>query len=75
MYIKLLFAVITTYFYTKFRFETAKKQDKRIGLMNEIISGIKLIKMCCWENPLANRISDARKEEISVIRLEFYMQI
>ena len=43
--------------------------------MNEIISGIKLIKMYCWENPLANRISEARKEEISVIRLEFYMQI
>ena len=39
--------------------------------MNEIISGIKLIKMFCWENPLANRILEARKEEISVIRLQF----
>ena len=36
--------------------------------MNEIISSIKLIKMYCWESPLAHRISNARGEEIGVIR-------
>ena len=60
-----------TLLFSEFRLETAKKQDRRIGLMNDIISGIKLIKMYCWESPLANRILKAREEEISVIRLQF----
>ena len=46
----------------------AKRQDKRIGLMNEIISGMKLIKMHCWESQFANRISEARNNEIRVNR-------
>ena len=71
MYITFHFTVHMTLLYSKFRLETAKKQDRRIGLMNDIISGIKLIKMYCWERPLANRILKARKEEISVIRLHF----
>ena len=63
-----ILAVLSIYLFSKFRLETARKQDKRIGLMNEIISSIKLIKMYCWESPLAHRISNARGEEIGVIR-------
>ena len=70
-----ILAVLTTYLFSKFRLETARKQDKRIGLMNEIISCIKLIKMYCWESQLAKRISKAREEEIGVIRsANLYMQ-
>ena len=36
--------------------------------MDEIISSMKLIKMYCWENQFAKRISKARNEEIRVIR-------
>ena len=62
------FAVLTIYLFSKFRLDTAKKQDKRIGIMDEIISSMKLIKMYCWENQFAKRISKARHEEIRVIR-------
>ena len=62
------FAVLTIYLFSKFRLDTAKKQDKRIGIMDEIISSMKLIKMYCWENQFAKRISKARNEEIRVIR-------
>ena len=70
-----ILAVLSIYLFSKFRLETARKQDKRIGLMNEIISSIKLIKMYCWESQLAKRISKAREEEIGVIRsANLYMQ-
>ena len=59
---------LANYLFTKFRLETAKKQDKRIGLMSEIISSMKLIKIYCLENQFAQRISKARNEEISVTR-------
>ena len=62
------FAVLTICMFSKFRLDTAKKQDKRIGIMDEIISSMKLIKMYCWENQFAKRISKARHEEIRVIR-------
>ena len=60
--------VLATYQFSKFRLQVAKRQDKRIGLMNEIISGMKLIKMHCWESQFANRISKARNKEIRVNR-------
>ena len=63
-----ILAGLAIYLFTKFRLETAKKQDKRIGLMSEIISSMKLIKMYCWENQFAKRISKARNEEIRITR-------
>ena len=36
--------------------------------MNEIINGMKVIKMYTWEKPFAHLVHEARKEEIRVIR-------
>lgn len=46
---------------SKFRKETANKTDKRLRLMNELISGIEVIKMYTWEKPLSKLIEYARK--------------
>ena len=54
--------------FAKLRVETATKTDKRIRLMNEIINGMKVIKMYTWEKPFARLVHEARKEEIRVIR-------
>merc|ERR1719285_1658914 len=54
--------------FAKLRVETATKTDKRIRLMNEIINGMKVIKMYTWEEPFARLVHKARKEEIGVIR-------
>lgn len=43
------------------RLKIALKTDKRVRLMNEIISGIHVIKMYCWEKPFANLISLVRR--------------
>ena len=47
--------------FAKLRVETATKTDKRIRLMNEIINGMKVIKMYTWEEPSARLVHKARK--------------
>jgi len=46
--------------FAKLRLETAGKTDVRLRVMNEIIHGIKVIKMYAWEYSFANLVSDAR---------------
>ena len=45
----------------RLRVQTASKTDKRIRLMNEIVNGIKVIKMYCWEKPFSLLVDEARK--------------
>ena len=43
------------------RQDTAKKTDTRVSTMNEIITGMKVIKMYCWEMPFSKIINSLRK--------------
>ncbi|XP_008188570.1 multidrug resistance-associated protein 4 isoform X1 [Acyrthosiphon pisum] len=56
------------------RKKTAKKTDERIRLMNEIISGIKVIKMYTWEIPFGKLIEYLRKMEIRHIQIGMYIR-
>ncbi|XP_029781122.1 ATP-binding cassette sub-family C member 11 isoform X1 [Suricata suricatta] len=42
---------------------TSEVSDKRIRVTNEVLAGIKLIKMYAWEKPLEKIIKDLRKKE------------
>ena len=43
-------------------------KDTRLNLMNEIISGIKIIKMYAWEDSFIKKVLQARKHELKNIR-------
>ncbi|XP_044268134.1 probable multidrug resistance-associated protein lethal(2)03659 [Tribolium madens] len=57
-----------------YRYRTAIKTDQRVRLMNEIITGIQVIKMYTWEKPFAKLIELARKLEIHQIRASSYLK-
>ncbi len=44
---------------------TVKITDKRVRLMNELLNGIKLVKLYAWEGAFAEKVQDVRAQETS----------
>lgn len=47
-------------------------KDKRIKLLNELLQGIKVLKLYAWERPFAGFVSDVRDKEVKVLRSAAY---
>ncbi|KAF7669999.1 hypothetical protein LDENG_00090130 [Lucifuga dentata] len=60
--------------FSKFRSKTAVLTDKRIRTMNEVVSGMRIIKMYAWEKPFAALVSEVRSKEISMIMKSSYLR-
>ncbi|XP_067139263.1 multidrug resistance-associated protein 1-like [Centruroides vittatus] len=43
-------------------------KDDRLKFMNEILSGIKVLKLYAWEEPFMDRITDIRNKEVSLLK-------
>ncbi|CAG2102834.1 unnamed protein product [Medioppia subpectinata] len=56
------------------RLKTAKITDSRIRLMQEIIAGMRVIKMYAWEQPFAQLVATARKSEVKQIRWSNFLK-
>ena len=59
--VQLVFVVYLAKRVSVYRLRTALKTDQRVKLMNEIITGVKVIKMYSWEKPFAKLVELARK--------------
>ena len=46
------------------RMQILDKTDARVKLMNEVLTGIRVIKYYCWEKPFKGKIHDLRKMEL-----------
>ncbi|KAM3966608.1 ATP-binding cassette subfamily C member 4 isoform 1-T1 [Aphomia sociella] len=58
----------------RLRMNTAGKTDERVRIMDEIISGMQVIKMYAWEKPFEQVVATARKNEIHSITQASYLR-
>ncbi|XP_054442451.1 ATP-binding cassette sub-family C member 4 isoform X2 [Pteronotus mesoamericanus] len=61
-------------FFSSFRSKAATFTDARIRTMNEVITGIRIIKMYAWEKSFAELITNLRRKEISKILKSSYLR-
>lgn len=50
-----------------------KSKDNRIKLMNEILSGIKVLKLYAWELAFQDKVMHIRQEELKVLKKSAYL--
>ncbi|XP_039674707.1 multidrug resistance-associated protein 4-like isoform X3 [Perca fluviatilis] len=60
--------------FSSLRAETTVLTDDRIRTMNEVISGIRVIKMYGWEKPFAALVDEVRRMEISKIMKSSFLR-
>lgn len=59
---------------SKLRLRIAERTDARVGIMNELVQGIQVIKMYAWEKPFQAVVAEARRCEIQQIRYASYLR-
>lgn len=50
-----------------------KSKDSRIKLMNEMLNGIKVLKLYAWELAFKSKVSDIRESELLVLKKAAYL--
>jgi hypothetical protein len=53
-------------------FENTNITSRRVHIMSEILTAIKLIKFYAWEQPFDERIQDIRKTELNLLKKNLY---
>ncbi|KAM4788291.1 ATP-binding cassette sub-family C member 4 isoform 4-T4 [Cyanocitta cristata] len=60
--------------FSSLRSKTAALTDVRIRTMNEVISGMKIIKMYAWEKSFAELVNGLRRKEIAMVMKSSYLR-
>ncbi|KAG8247448.1 Canalicular multispecific organic anion transporter 1 [Homalodisca vitripennis] len=56
----------------RLRIKQMKYKDERIKIMNEVLSGIKVLKLYAWEPSFEQKITNIRQKEINVLKTAVY---
>uniref|UniRef100_A0A8B9RB37 ABC transmembrane type-1 domain-containing protein n=1 Tax=Astyanax mexicanus TaxID=7994 RepID=A0A8B9RB37_ASTMX len=56
-----------------YQMENMKLKDKRMKIMNEILNGIKILKLYAWEPSFEAQVQDIREQELKVMRKFAYL--
>ena len=59
---------INFYYMERLQKKQMKHKDMRVKLLNEILSGIKVLKMYAWEKSFIQKIGDIRKIEVAALK-------
>ena len=51
-----------------------KQKDSRIKVMNELLSGIKVLKLYAWEIPFMKKVNAIREKELGLIKMNALYQ-
>ncbi|KAK3762198.1 hypothetical protein RRG08_057436 [Elysia crispata] len=54
--------------FSRIRQKVAVHTDKRVKLMNEILTGMRVIKLYCWEKPFGQLVENLRRLEITQLQ-------
>ncbi|XP_066442933.1 ATP-binding cassette sub-family C member 3 [Eleutherodactylus coqui] len=56
-----------------FQVEQMQYKDSRIKLMNEVLNGIKVLKLYAWEPSFSQKVLEIRNKELSVLKKSAYL--
>eukprot|EP00935_MAST-01C_sp_MAST-1C-sp1_P001881 g1881.t1 len=51
----------------KFTRETMQRRDKRVKLTNEVLQGIRIVKLFAWEGSFIEKVGERRKHELKAV--------
>ncbi|KAJ1902852.1 Transporter of the ATP-binding cassette (ABC), partial [Coemansia sp. IMI 209127] len=54
-----------------FQDQLMKASDRRIGMMNEILQGVRIIKFFAWERQFEKQVAEVRGNELGVLRRRY----
>ncbi|XP_063421679.1 multidrug resistance-associated protein 1-like [Mytilus trossulus] len=57
----------------KLQADLMRYKDNRIKMMNEILSGMKVLKLYAWESSFQDKVTAIRKKEVDVLRQYAYL--
>ncbi|XP_076064714.1 multidrug-Resistance like Protein 1 isoform X2 [Oratosquilla oratoria] len=57
----------------KLQIKQMKNKDKRVKLMNEILNGMKVLKLYAWEPSFEDQVIGVRNKEVSVLKQSAYL--
>ncbi|GMR45582.1 hypothetical protein PMAYCL1PPCAC_15777, partial [Pristionchus mayeri] len=60
--------IFSSVFIKRWQINAMKMKDQRVKMVNEVLSGIKVIKLYAWEEPMEKHINEIRERELALIR-------
>ncbi|PAV84153.1 hypothetical protein WR25_11358 isoform B [Diploscapter pachys] len=60
--------ILSSVIVKKWQMEQMKLKDERTKMVNEVLNGIKVIKLYAWEIPMEEHIENIRQKELALIR-------
>ncbi|KAK5908458.1 hypothetical protein CgunFtcFv8_016516 [Champsocephalus gunnari] len=57
----------------KIQIKSMKFKDKRLKIMNEILNGMKILKLYAWEPSFQTQVEDIREKELKVMKKFAYL--